>query len=190
MAEPPTILAFDTSGPWIAAALMAGDVHLCHGEEMPKGQAEHLMSVLEDLLGQANMSWADLDAIGVGTGPGNFTGIRIAISAARGLAMGLNIPAYGIDAFAQRARLFPNAPAVVPAPRGHVYLGPADAPRLLPQADAPEAQNPTSAELAGAIAGEARALWPSVTVPPRALYARPADAAPPRDAPPRILDDA
>jgi len=57
------------------------------------------MPLLDELMSGDRMTWNQLDAIGVGTGPGNFTGIRIAVSAARGLSMGLGIPAIGVSAF-------------------------------------------------------------------------------------------
>ena len=66
---------------------------------MARGQAESLFPTLEELLGEADTDWQDLDAIGVGIGPGNFTGIRISVSAARGLALSLGIPAVGISTF-------------------------------------------------------------------------------------------
>ena len=96
----PTILAFDTSGPHCAAALlMGGKVVASRFETMPRGQAERLFPMLEEVLGDIGAVWAELDAVGVGTGPGNFTGIRIAVSAARGLALSLEKPAIGVSAF-------------------------------------------------------------------------------------------
>ena len=59
---------------------------------------------------------------GVGTGPGNFTGIRIAVSAARGLALALEIPAIGVSNFDAIHHLHPDALAAVPAPRDHLYV--------------------------------------------------------------------
>ena len=83
----PVILGFDTSGHHCAAALRWGDDQVAHvTEDMAKGQAERLMPLLQALLDQEGYSWADLDAVAVGVGPGNFTGIRIGVSAARGLA--------------------------------------------------------------------------------------------------------
>ena len=52
---------------------------------------------------KAGVAWRDLSAIGVGTGPGNFTGIRISVAAARGLALSLGVPAVGLDAVSGRA---------------------------------------------------------------------------------------
>ena len=96
----PVILGFDTSGHHCAAALRWGDDQVAHvTEDMAKGQAERLMPLLQALLDQEGYSWADLDAVAVGIGPGNFTGIRIGVSAARGLALGLGIPAIGVSSF-------------------------------------------------------------------------------------------
>ena len=64
---------------------------------MSKGQAEHLLPMLEDLLKSAGFNWADLDTLGVGIGPGNFTGIRISVAAARGLSLSLSRPCIGIS---------------------------------------------------------------------------------------------
>ena len=66
---------------------------------MAKGQAERLFPMLEQVLSAQGAAWEELDAIAVGTGPGNFTGIRIAVSAARGLALSLGIPAIGVTGF-------------------------------------------------------------------------------------------
>ncbi|SHF14793.1 tRNA threonylcarbamoyl adenosine modification protein YeaZ [Litoreibacter ascidiaceicola] len=91
-------LAFDTSAAHCAAALLSGDtVLVSRVEEMQKGQAERLMPLLEEVLLGAGKKWSDLDRIGVGIGPGNFTGIRISVSAARGLALSLGIPAIGVN---------------------------------------------------------------------------------------------
>jgi tRNA threonylcarbamoyl adenosine modification protein YeaZ len=96
----PRILAFDTSGPHCAAALWAGGrIAACRDAEMGRGQAERLFPMLEEVLAEDGAGWRDLDALAVGTGPGNFTGIRIAVSAARGLALSLGIPAIGVSRF-------------------------------------------------------------------------------------------
>jgi len=93
----PTILAFDTSAAHCAAALLCEGRLAQRVDEMARGQAEHLMPMLEDMLQADGLMWSDLDAIGVGVGPGNFTGIRISVSAARGLALGLGKPAIGVS---------------------------------------------------------------------------------------------
>ncbi len=50
------------------------------------------MPLLEEMLAEAGAAWGDLAPIGVGIGPGNFTGIRISVAAARGLALGAGHP--------------------------------------------------------------------------------------------------
>ena len=91
--EPPLILAFDTAAAHCAAALVCGDRVLAHGfEAMERGQAERLLPMIEALLAEAGVGWGDLDGIGVCTGPGNFTGLRVAVAAARGLALALAHP--------------------------------------------------------------------------------------------------
>jgi tRNA threonylcarbamoyl adenosine modification protein YeaZ len=94
------ILAFDTSGPWCGAALLIdGRIVAQRHEEMPRGQAERLMPMLDEVMAEGGLGWDDLDVIAVGTGPGNFTGIRVGVAAARGLALGLQRPAIGVSAF-------------------------------------------------------------------------------------------
>ncbi len=91
-----TVLSFDTAREHCAAVLVTGGETVGHVIDfMKRGQAERLFPMLEDFLGARRISWTDLAAIGVGTGPGNFTGTRIAVSAARGLALALGIPAIG-----------------------------------------------------------------------------------------------
>ena len=128
MASPsePTILAFDTSAAHCAAALLSGGrIVAARHEEMTRGQAERLMPLLEEMLTREGMVWQELDAIGVGTGPGNFTGIRISVSAARGLALGLGIPAIGVSGFEALRHLDPavatgRSLTLLPGPRGQV----------------------------------------------------------------------
>ena len=94
------VIVFDTSDKHIAAALYRGRENIkTTVESMSKGQAERLIPLLNEILDEAFLSWEDIHRIGVCTGPGNFTGIRISVSAARGLAFGLNIPAIGISSF-------------------------------------------------------------------------------------------
>ncbi len=103
------ILAFDTSGPWLSAALVEhGMVRLARHEETARGQAERLFGLLEDMLAEAGRGWNDLAALGVGIGPGNFTGVRISVAAARGLSLALGIPAHGVSRFEALAEEAPR----------------------------------------------------------------------------------
>ncbi len=199
----PLVLAFDTSTPVLCVALTCGErVIAQHEETLPRGQGEALMQICADILQENGVDFAQLDAIGVGIGPGNFTGIRISVAAARGLAFGLGVPAVGVSGF-EALRFGHEGPClcVLPAPRDHVYvqafgMGDAqDAPRFVHAADIPQSSHPVigqggkSAKFpsAVAIAYEAGARFRDDPPRPTPLYLRPADAAPARDLPPRII---
>lgn len=85
--------------------------------DLGKGHAEHLMAVIADALKAGGVGYADLDAIAVSTGPGSFTGVRVGVSTARGLALALKIPAIGVttlEALAGEAReQFPGRAVLV-----------------------------------------------------------------------------
>lgn len=192
--DAPLILAFDTSAAYCAAALLSGDTIITQThEEMAKGQAERLMGFLQEILDRNSIDYSDLSALGVGIGPGNFTGIRIGVSAARGLALGLEIPAYGIDGFEQRAMIDPSRDMqCIPGPRDQFYVRDADGVGMMdaetfdkkgyisPQPPAPD-------HLAASIALCARRLWPQDTDAPAPFYVRAADAAPSKIVAPTIL---
>ena len=180
------VLGFDSSGGWIAAALIRGDTVLAERfTPLAKGQGEALMPALTALLAGAGLDWSDLAAIGAGTGPGNFTGIRITTAAARGLALGLGIPAIGVSRFEALALDGPVLPVVVPALRGQVWVQkPGQAPVLAasaPQSGIGEGLTPPAHPLAVAIARIADARRHSPAPRPAPLYLRDADAAPPSE---------
>lgn len=203
--KPDIILAFDTSAAHCAAALLLGgqddgQVWL-KTEAMEKGQAERLMPLILDLLAEAGVVLADVTAIAVGTGPGNFTGVRIAVAAARGLALGLGVPAIGVTRLEAMAYGLPRPVTVIEdARRGEVYVqrfeldGPGVARIVAAEAlDAVEGsvagQNGLhSLPIAEAIARIALSRLGSVQPRPAPFYLRGADAAPPSDPPPIILD--
>lgn len=91
---------------------------------MQKGQAERLAPLVAETLGEAGVGMQDVDRIGVGVGPGNFTGVRISVAFARGLALSLGRPAIGVTRFAALAESAPpDISAVlsaVPTRRGQV----------------------------------------------------------------------
>lgn len=195
-------LGFDTSAAHCAAALLSGDrVLASRVEPMAKGQAERLLVLCEELLAEAGVTYSDLTALGVGIGPGNFTGIRIAVSAARGLALGLGIPAVGVDAFdALREGHDGPCACAVDARRDQVFLqgfdntaisnpGHYDA-AALPAFTGPligADGEPPAMPVAEAIARITARRFASNPPRPAPLYLRPADAAPARDAPPVLL---
>ncbi len=187
----PFVLGFDTSAAHCAAALLRGDeIVESLQQDMTRGQAEALMPLLEGLLQRHDVAWSDLTKIGVGIGPGNFTGIRISVSAARGLALGLGIPAVGVSTFqASLLGADDNAVGIVPAPRDQVYVDDrAQAPFLTQgpfDTDRPIVMPPSARILAENIAK--RAAQSTEASRPAPMYIRAADAAPSRDLPPKIL---
>ncbi len=192
MRSEPRVLAFDTSAAHCAAAVLQGDdVLAAHSEDMARGQAERLMPLLDEVLAQAGLGWRDLDRIGAGIGPGNFTGIRISVAAARGLALGLGIPAIGVTGFDAVAAAERGPGTVcIPAPRGQVYLRDPQTgtPRLADAADLAGLTllTPQAGTIALGIARVAATRAPGPR--PAPLYIKPADAAPSSDLPPVILD--
>ena len=173
---------------------------------MTKGQAERLMPLLSEVLAEAGVTYGDLAAIGVGTGPGNFTGTRIAVAAARGLALGLSVPAEGVsvvEAYAEGRDVI----VCLPAPRGAILL--ARGPETLVHEPGtplpPDWFGPLTGPAAEAVSADAGQIVlpaPDLAVSiariagrraapgrprPAPVYLRPADAAPARDLPPTIL---
>ena len=107
------VLGFDCAGQGCAAAvLIDGGVAASRSTPMARGQAEALVPMIETVLTEAGCAAAALDLVAVTIGPGGFTGLRIGIATARGLALAASIPAAGITSFAAIAA------AVPPATRG------------------------------------------------------------------------
>jgi len=163
---------------------------------MARGQVERLMPLMQDMLAGAGVNWADLARIGVGVGPGNFTGIRIAVSAARGLALALDIPAVGVSTFevASRGHRQAHLP-VVPGPRDQVYMQVSgEEPRIVPRSEAeamglPLVSVASAQAMAQGIARIAAAHSGTGLQAPAPLYVKSADAAPSRLVAPVMLDD-
>jgi tRNA threonylcarbamoyl adenosine modification protein YeaZ len=217
--DAPLILAFDTAAAHCAAALVRGDRTLVRRHEpMDRGQAERLLPMLGAMLAEAGATWRDLAALGVCTGPGNFTGLRVGVAAARGLALGLGIPAVGVSVFETLAAR-PGPVLVTLADRrgGGVFAqafrdgAPLWQPAAFAIADLPPLAPGTlclgfaAGEIAaayGLTAGSedtraalellARIAANRADSAPRPvpLYLRPADATPSSEPLPRILDDA
>ena len=93
----PTLIVLDTATDRVHAALVArGHVQAVVAAGAAQASATLLPS-LSRLLSDAGLAWPDVDAIGFGSGPGAFTGLRTACSTAQGLAMGLNKPVLSLD---------------------------------------------------------------------------------------------
>lgn len=124
------ILAVDTAGPNCAACIYDtnNEVSLSSiSEEIGRGHAEALPSIVDRALTQANLTFTELNLLAVSEGPGSFAGIRVGISFIRALALALKIPSVGVSsliAMAEGVRVDAkqNTLATIDARRGEVYL--------------------------------------------------------------------
>ncbi len=141
------ILAFDTATPATVAAVRSADGACFEARHDPlpgerPGHAARLLGLVCGALADAGLSLGDVERIGVGAGPGSFTGLRIGVATARGLAQALAVPLVAVSTLRALAdgAAAENAPArpvlaVVDARRGegfaaayagtHVLLAPA-----------------------------------------------------------------
>ena len=77
---------------------------------------------VSELLRDAGVSARELDALAVGIGPGSFTGVRMGLASARGLALALDIPVAGVSTLAALAAGAPDAVALIDAKRHELFL--------------------------------------------------------------------
>lgn len=95
------VLAIDTSEVNCSAALlMASGQNFAASEPIGRGHAERLLPMIEELLSEAGIAYRDINRIAVTTGPGTFTGLRVGLSVARGLALSLDVPCTGLSGLA------------------------------------------------------------------------------------------
>ena len=125
------VLAIDTALEACAAAVLdtGHDEMLAHeSHAMQRGHAEALMPLIARVIDRAGFGFADLDRIAVTAGPGSFTGLRVGIAAARGIALAAGKPAVGLSTLAAYAAPFIAADKTLPvvaavdARHDHVYL--------------------------------------------------------------------
>ena len=198
------ILALDTSTPACTAALFAADGTLFARADqiIGRGHAEFLAPMIADMLdGHVPAT------ILVGIGPGSFTGLRIGIACAHGLAVGWDIPIHGLDSLALIAAGAPgDGPVAVAVSGGHgeIFVAQYDRPRLKPIGAAANLTPAAAAAVVDATlvvgsgaealvaargSGEAIDLLPTAadalilpaalrSLPPSPLYARAPDARP------------
>jgi len=114
----PLILAFDTATNRATSALV-GDGELL-GERVSR--ASTLLADVDALVRQAGAHPRDITGLAVGIGPGSFTGIRIGLAAARGLALALDVPAAGVSTLDALAAGAPGAVPVIDAKRREVFV--------------------------------------------------------------------
>jgi tRNA threonylcarbamoyladenosine biosynthesis protein TsaB len=153
-----TVLGIDTATAATAVALRLRDGDTREGRDDPTtrsasgalgahpGHATRLLPLAAELLAAAGLSWAAVERIAVGVGPGTFTGLRVGIATARGLAQSLSCPLIGVSSLeALAAPALDEAGtvlAVIDARRGEVFAAAYDSASGLvagPKALAPEA---------------------------------------------------
>jgi tRNA threonylcarbamoyladenosine biosynthesis protein TsaB len=130
---------------------------------------ERMLPLVEELLAEASWSLSSLDRLGVGIGPGSFTGLRIGVALATGIALGLDRPVLGVSSLLAMARAAPSHPgptaAVLDARRDEYFVAvySADGAELVaPRALAHEGAEATVMALGGPgmrVVGEAAAGW-------------------------------
>src|SRR3979409_1427738 len=93
------ILAIDTALDACSAAVLdtdASNIVAQESQPMKRGHAEALMPLIARVMKASTVAFASLDRIAVTTGPGSFTGLRVGLSAARGIALAANKPVVGL----------------------------------------------------------------------------------------------
>jgi tRNA threonylcarbamoyl adenosine modification protein YeaZ len=183
------ILAIDTALEACAAAVLdteRGKVIARESKAMTRGHAEALMPLIGRVMGQVQGGFDALDRIAVTVGPGSFTGLRVGIAAARGLALATGKPAVGVTTLSAFAAPLIAAddthPVVVAidARHEHVYLqvfGPGGRnvvpPRVASLRDALRAATTSRGpRIVGTGATLLAAAWPAGERPPRSVEQR------------------
>ncbi len=184
------IIAIDTALAACSAAVLDtayGGIVASESLPMVRGHAEALMPLLHRVMEQADMTFADIDRIAVTTGPGSFTGLRVGIAAARGIALAAGKPIVGLSTLSAYAAphmaaddSFPVV-AAIDARHAHVYLqvfAPGGRtltpPRLAPLGDAVHAAAETPACIVGSAAQAVAAGLTDADAAPALVDPRPA----------------
>ncbi len=183
------VLAIDTALAACSAAVLDtahGGIAASESLAMIRGHAEALIPLVGRVMKASGMAFSDLGRVVVTTGPGSFTGLRVGIAAARGLALAAKIPAVGVSTLSAYAAPYLGVDAntavvaAIDARHGQVYLQVFDAggrtliaPRLAPLADAVRAAADAPARIVGSAAQAVADALPDtapypVAVDPRA----------------------
>jgi tRNA threonylcarbamoyl adenosine modification protein YeaZ len=182
------VLAIDTALETCSAAVLdteQGGISARESLPMVRGHAEALLPLIARVMDSAGLEFAALDRIAVTTGPGSFTGLRVGIAAARGIALAAGKPAVGLSTLAAYAAPLIAADdtvpvvAVIDARHDHVYLqvfGPGGrtvvTPRVASLREALRAAATGAPRLIGTAAEMLADAWPAGQRAPRLVDAR------------------
>jgi tRNA threonylcarbamoyladenosine biosynthesis protein TsaB len=181
------VLAIDTALEACSAAVLdpGGGITASESLAMTRGHAETLMPLIARVMSGAGVEFAQLDRIAVTTGPGSFTGLRVGISAARGIALAAGKPAVGLSTLAALAAPLIAADdgtqvvAAIDARHEHVYLQVFGVngrtlvgPRVASLRDAARAAMAAPARIVGSAANKMAAAWPKGAEPPLSVEQR------------------
>lgn len=98
------ILALDTATENCSVALLVGETIYSRSEVVPRDHTKKILPMVESVLKEAGLKLSELDALAFGRGPGSFTGVRIGIGIAQGLAFGADLPMIGVSTLAALAQ--------------------------------------------------------------------------------------
>jgi tRNA threonylcarbamoyl adenosine modification protein YeaZ len=175
------VLAIDTALEACSAVVLDTEHGRVASESLPmeRGHAEALMPLIERVMHQADMPFSALDRVAVTTGPGSFTGLRVGIAAARGIALAAGKPAFGLTTLAAYAAPYiaaddkSSVAVAIDARHQHVYLqvfGPGgrsmSTPRIASIADAVRAAAAGPVRIVGTGASMVANAWPAREPPP------------------------
>jgi tRNA threonylcarbamoyladenosine biosynthesis protein TsaB len=182
------ILAIDTALDACAAAVLdtsAGQLIAAESQAMKRGHAEALMPLIARVMKEAGVPFTAIDRIAVTTGPGSFTGLRVGLSAARGIGLAAARPVVGLTTLSAYA-----APVVsgngghpvisaIDARHDHVYFQVVSAdgdalidPRVAPIEEALGASRFDAPHLVGNAARILADRWPTHALPPSSVDAQ------------------
>jgi tRNA threonylcarbamoyladenosine biosynthesis protein TsaB len=184
------ILAIDTALDACSAGVLDTDVGKLIAQEslaMKRGHAEALMPLIARVMKQSATPFASLDRIAVTTGPGSFTGLRVGLAAARGIALAAGKPVVGLTTLTAYAAPVvsqnrqPPVISAIDARHDQVYFqvvrgdgGPLIRPRVAPIAEALDAARYGAPHLVGNAARMLADRWPADAEPPYRVDAQPA----------------
>ena len=184
------ILAIDTALDACAAAVLDTDAAKLIAQEslpMKRGHAEALMPLIARVMKASGVAFMSLDRIAVTTGPGSFTGLRVGLSAARGIALAAEKPVVGLTTLTAYAAPFVGENsahpiiAAIDARHDHVYFQVVSGdgsslvkPKVAPISEALEASRFGAPHLVGNAAKILADRWPSDAPPPAKVDMQPA----------------